>query len=68
MIGDGKFHAPSDYVNCELYLTCVVSRMTEAKDFEGPDGPEEKIKAATVRRPGDDDVLVPQDLKHKGIK
>ncbi|KAJ9294207.1 hypothetical protein DTO271G3_7069 [Paecilomyces variotii] len=43
-------------------------RMTEAKDFEGPDGPEEKIKAQTVRRPGDDDVPVPQDLKHKGIQ
>ncbi|GAD98971.1 hypothetical protein Plec18167_003397 [Paecilomyces lecythidis] len=42
-------------------------RMTEAKDFEGPGGPEDKVRMATERRPGDDDVPVPQELKHKGI-
>lgn len=44
-----------------------MSRMTEAKDFEGPGGPEDKVRMATERRPGDDDVPVPQELKHKGI-
>ncbi|RAO71284.1 uncharacterized protein BHQ10_007296 [Talaromyces amestolkiae] len=33
-------------------------RMTKAKDFEGPGGPEDKMKIVEERRPGDDGVPV----------
>lgn len=33
-------------------------RMTEAKDFQGPGGPEDKMKIVEERRPGDDGVPV----------
>ncbi|OKL59393.1 hypothetical protein UA08_05447 [Talaromyces atroroseus] len=33
-------------------------RMTEAKHFEGPGGPEDKMKIVQERRPGDDGVPV----------
>ncbi|KAL2013014.1 hypothetical protein VTN00DRAFT_539 [Thermoascus crustaceus] len=41
--------------------------VTQARHFEGPDGPEEKAKIEWERRPGDDDTLTYQDLKKEGI-
>lgn len=39
-------------------LMIVDCRMTQAKDFEGRDGPEDKMKIVQERRPGDDGVPV----------
>lgn len=41
--------------------------MSAATEFEGIGGPEDKFRAATQWRPGDDDTLTPQELKHRGI-
>ncbi|KAL5359614.1 hypothetical protein BJX96DRAFT_174501 [Aspergillus floccosus] len=42
-------------------------RLARAEDFEGPGGPEDKVKLDSERRPGDQDTLNTQDLKREGI-
>ena len=42
-------------------------RLPEAKDFQGPGGPEDKVKIESENRPGDDDTLNLQEMKRKGL-
>lgn len=52
------------------YSTCAdacISRLSQAGEFEGKGGPEEKVKMDSSRRPGDDDTLNLQEMKQEGI-
>ncbi|KAJ6102140.1 hypothetical protein N7486_004567 [Penicillium sp. IBT 16267x] len=42
-------------------------RLPNAGHFNGPGGPEDKIKIESENRPGDDDTLTLQDMKRKGL-
>ncbi|PYH95038.1 hypothetical protein BO71DRAFT_449698 [Aspergillus ellipticus CBS 707.79] len=42
-------------------------RLAPAGEFEGPGGPEDKVKLEAERRPGDQDTLNLQDQKREGI-
>ncbi|KAJ5084639.1 hypothetical protein NUU61_009218 [Penicillium alfredii] len=42
-------------------------RLPEAKDFQGPGGPEDNVKVESENRPGDQDTLNLQDMKNRGI-
>ncbi|PYI13914.1 hypothetical protein BO86DRAFT_455029 [Aspergillus japonicus CBS 114.51] len=42
-------------------------RLAPAEAFEGPGGPEDKVKLDSERRPGDQDTLDIQDLKRAGL-
>ncbi|KAJ5157227.1 uncharacterized protein N7482_008327 [Penicillium canariense] len=42
-------------------------RLPKAEHFQGPGGPEDKIKIDSENRPGDPDTLNLQDMKRRGI-
>ncbi|RHZ66375.1 uncharacterized protein CDV56_109201 [Aspergillus thermomutatus] len=42
-------------------------RISKAGHFQGPGGPEDKVRIDSERRPGDDDTLNLQDMKREGL-
>lgn len=44
-----------------------LSRLAKAGQYNGPGGPEDKVKLESERRPGDQDTLGIQDLKREGL-
>lgn len=44
-----------------------LSRLPQAKDFQGKGGPEDSVKIESERRPGDQEVPNLQDLKRRGV-
>ncbi|KAJ5818436.1 hypothetical protein N7474_004027 [Penicillium riverlandense] len=42
-------------------------RLAHAEEYQGPGGPEDKVKIESERRPGDQDTLNLQDMKRSGL-
>ncbi|THC92542.1 hypothetical protein EYZ11_007995 [Aspergillus tanneri] len=62
--------APQAVTACPFPKTTVAVGTTvvaHAREYEGEDGPEYKVKIDSERRPGDQDTLTLPDMKHEDI-
>ena len=50
-----------------MLIRFALNRLAPAGEYEGPGGPEDKVKIESERRPGDQDTLNLQDMKREGI-
>lgn len=70
----GEFFCPFDSSDTRVLCTICwmethyyLSRLPQAKDFQGKGGPEDSVKIESERRPGDQEVPNLQDLKRRGV-